>query len=119
MSVWAMPEDSLPRVGGVQEVLHALADSVRLEMVRRLAETPGGALACNELYEGVSKSTATHHFKVLVEAGIIRRVIVAGARGHALRREDLELAMPGLMNSVVGALARHSREVSVKSPSDA
>ncbi|WP_219635429.1 ArsR/SmtB family transcription factor [Nocardioides ungokensis] len=61
------PDDVLP-VAGLLEVLEALADPVRLEMVRRL-DPDGTPAPCAALYDGVGKSTASHHFKILREAG--------------------------------------------------
>ncbi len=91
-------------VAPVQDVLHALADPVRLEMVRRLWETDG-SVQCSGLYDGVSKSTASHHFKVLREAGISERSYVDGVVHHRLRRDELEAALPGVVDGIVGALA--------------
>lgn len=90
-------------VAPVQDVLHALADPVRLEMVRRLWETDG-SVQCSGLYDGVSKSTASHHFKVLREAGITERIYVDGVMHQRLRLDALEDALPGLVPSVLDAL---------------
>ncbi|WNE93950.1 helix-turn-helix domain-containing protein [Streptomyces luomodiensis] len=113
MSSWETPADRLPPVGNVQKLLRALADPVRLEMVRRLAVSLDGEGPCGDLYEDLSKSTATHHFKVLVDAGVLRPVMVGGARGHRLRRDDLQEAIPGLLDAIVDALLR---EGSVTAP---
>lgn len=94
-------------VGGVQQVLAALADPVRLEMVRRLCNA-GSPMACALLYDGINKSTATHHFKILREAGLIERLVVDGHTHQRLRTEQVDAAVPGLLNSVVG---RANREV--------
>lgn len=55
-------------VAPVHQVLAALQDPVRLEMVRRLRNA-GAPVKCQLLYDGINKSTATHHFKILREAG--------------------------------------------------
>jgi len=89
-------------VGTLQQVLAALADPVRLEMVRRLATT-GQPIACSELYEGINKSTASHHFKILREAGLTERVVIAGQTHQLLRRREVEDALPGVLSSVVAA----------------
>src|SRR5829696_8349436 len=47
-------------------VLHALSDPVRLQMVRGLAGD--GERTCGSFDVPVTKSTCTHHFKVLREA---------------------------------------------------
>ncbi|MFD6278011.1 ArsR/SmtB family transcription factor [Streptomyces sp. NPDC060209] len=106
MPSWETPPDQLPPVGSVQKLLRALADPVRLEMVRRLATHPAAEAPCSELYEALSKSTATHHFKILVEAGVLHPVMVGPSRGHRLRRTALQKAVPGLLDALMGALAR-------------
>lgn len=89
-------------VGTVQQVLAALADPVRLEMVRRMA-ADGGPVACSQLYEDIGKSTASHHFKVLREAGITERVVIAGQTHQRLRAAELERSLPGVVTAVVAA----------------
>jgi DNA-binding transcriptional ArsR family regulator len=100
--------ESLPTIspmGTLQDVLEALSDPVRLEMVRRLA-AEGGPVACNDLYETVSKSTASHHFKVLREAGLTERLTLGGQTHQRLRSDDLEEAFPGVVASIVAATER-------------
>ena len=89
-------------VGTVQQVLAALADPVRLEMVRRMS-ADGGPVACSLLYEDIGKSTASHHFKVLREAGITERVVIGGQTHQLLRSSELEKALPGVVAAVVAA----------------
>jgi DNA-binding transcriptional ArsR family regulator len=83
------------------DVLQALADPVRLELVRILDDADG-ALACGEIPLTVSKSTGSHHLKVLREAGVIRGQIDGTRRYYTLRRADLEARFPGLLASVLG-----------------
>ncbi|MBQ0886195.1 helix-turn-helix transcriptional regulator [Streptomyces sp. RM72] len=109
MPPWEVPSDQLPPVAAVQKLLRALADPVRLEMVRRLAVDPAGEAPCSDLYEGLNKSTATHHFKILVEVGVFHPVMVGPSRGHRLRRDALREAAPGLLDALMGALARENR----------
>ena len=89
-------------VGTVQQVLAALADPVRLEMVRRMSEADG-PVACGQIYEGIGKSTASHHFKILREAGITERIVIGGQTHQLLRREELEQSLPGVVRAVVAA----------------
>ncbi len=89
-------------MGTLQDVLEALADPVRREMVRRLADD-GGPIACSDLYDSVSKSTASHHFKVLREAGLTERLTVGGQTHQRLRIDDLEASYPGVVSSIVSA----------------
>jgi len=83
-------------------VLHALSDPVRLSMVRRLAQAPG-ARSCRNFDVPVTKSTCTHHFKVLREAGVIRQRQEGTARLNTLREEDLEARFPGLLGTILSA----------------
>lgn len=92
-------------VGSVQQVLAAVADPVRLEMVRRLANA-GTAVACAALYDGINKSTATHHFKILREAGITERLLIDGLTHQRLRQTEMDAAIPGLLASVVAGANR-------------
>jgi DNA-binding transcriptional ArsR family regulator len=92
-------------VGSVQQVLAALADPVRLEMVRRLRNA-GSPMPCALLYDGINKSTATHHFKILREAGLTERLVVDGHTHQRLRTEQVDAAVPGLLDSVVGTANR-------------
>jgi DNA-binding transcriptional ArsR family regulator len=94
-------DDRLP-VGDLQAVLAAIADPVRLEMLRRLREE-GGAVACARLYDGISKSTASHHFKILREAGVIERSVVGGQTHQCLRLDEVESAYPGVLSSILAA----------------
>ncbi len=80
-------------------VLHALSDPVRLEIVAGLAE--GEERACGSFDVAVTKSTCTHHFRVLREAGIVRQQPEGTARMNTLRREDLDARFPGLLDMIL------------------
>ena len=81
-------------------VLHALSDPMRLRIVAKLA-AEGGEHTCNSFDLPIVKSTCTHHFKVLREAGLIRQRVVGTKRVNSLRSEDLEGRFPGLLDAVV------------------
>jgi DNA-binding transcriptional ArsR family regulator len=83
-------------------VLHALSDPHRLQVVRALAagDTP---LRCGAFGLAVTKSTATHHFRVLREAGVITQAEDGTARLNALRRADLDDRFPGLLDAILAA----------------
>jgi len=84
------------------DVLHALSDPVRLQIVEIL-DGAEGALACADLGLPVSKSTGSHHFKVLREAGVVRCRDEGTRRYYTLRRDDLEARFPGLLDTVLSA----------------
>ncbi|GGS08504.1 transcriptional regulator [Micromonospora fulviviridis] len=88
----------------VTAVLAALADDVRLQIVRALAQ--GGEYACGTFEFGVSKATRSHHLKVLREAGLTRTRVAGTSRYVRLRRDELDRLYPGLLDAVLAAPAR-------------
>ncbi|CDO28393.1 ArsR/SmtB family transcription factor [Mycolicibacterium porcinum] len=94
-------------VGALPQLLAALQDPVRLEMVRRLHEA-GEAVKCAALYDGINKSTATHHFNILRDAGLTERVVSEGHIYQRLRADDVDAAMPGLLDAILEQANRES-----------
>jgi DNA-binding transcriptional ArsR family regulator len=91
---------------GLGAVLHALSEPVRLQMVAWLAACDAGdAPSCGAFDVPVTKSTCTHHFKVLREAGVIRQRAEGTARRNTLRREDLDARFPGLLDAILRSAA--------------
>lgn len=84
-------------------VLHALSDPVRLGIVAGLAG--GDERTCGSFDVAVTKSTCTHHFRVLREAGLIRQRQHGTMRLNSLRRDDLEARFPGLLGTILKAAA--------------
>lgn len=86
-------------------VLHALSDPIRLQLVACLACDEGEN--CGELSNGIElhKSTLSHHYRVLREAGITRTTVVGRTRVMHLRYNDLRARFPGLLDAVFAALA--------------
>ena len=84
----------------LEDVFHALSDPFRLEIVRRLAVE--GEASCQALEGDRPKSSVSHHFRVLREAGLIRTRNEGVTRMNALRREDIERRFPGLLSCVLG-----------------
>jgi DNA-binding transcriptional ArsR family regulator len=87
-------------------VMHALSDPVRLEIVARLADTDGEN--CGGIGDGIDvhKSTMSHHYRVLREAGVTLTTVEGRNRVVRLRHDDLEARFPGLLTSVLTALRR-------------
>ncbi|MER5281062.1 helix-turn-helix transcriptional regulator [Streptomyces sp. NPDC002809] len=86
----------------LESVLHALSDPVRLCVVRELAAADD-ELTCSRFDLPVTKSTSTHHFRVLRESGIVQQIYRGTAKMNGLRREDLEALFPGLLDRVLEA----------------
>ncbi|MFF2962579.1 ArsR/SmtB family transcription factor [Streptomyces sp. NPDC057963] len=94
----------------IEGVLHALSDPMRLRVVRELAAADA-ELTCSRFDLPVSKSTSTHHFRVLRESGIVQQVYRGTAKMNGLRRDDLEALFPGLLDSILDAANRQARRV--------
>jgi len=84
-------------------VLHALSDPHRLRIVRALADDPTPR-ACAGFGLDVTKSTCTHHFRVLREAGVILQREEGTSRLNSLRRDELNERFPGLLDAVLGSV---------------
>lgn len=85
-------------------VLHALSDPVRLGIVTAMRES-GDERRCGSFPVTVAKSTLTHHFRVLREAGVITQRLEGTARLSLLRSEDLEARFPGVLEAILSAAA--------------
>ncbi|USQ86753.1 helix-turn-helix domain-containing protein [Streptomyces phaeoluteigriseus] len=94
----------------LEAVLHALSDQMRLRIVRELA-ADGDELSCSHFDLPVTKSTTTHHFRVLREAGVVRQVYRGTAKLNGLRKDDLDDLFPGLLDAVLDAAAHESRRL--------
>jgi DNA-binding transcriptional ArsR family regulator len=85
----------------ITQLLHALSDPLRFEIAKRLTEC--GECSCGRLGGSVSKSTLSHHLKVLREAGVTRTRVEGTQRLVSLRTEELEERFPGVLDSVLAA----------------
>nr|WP_309117203.1 metalloregulator ArsR/SmtB family transcription factor [Saccharothrix sp.] len=87
----------------IAAVLHALADPIRLHIVRELAQADEGLSCGVQLDLGISASTLTHHVRTLREAGVVRVQPRGTARISTLRRDDLDALYPGLLDGILAA----------------
>jgi DNA-binding transcriptional ArsR family regulator len=96
-------EDTEPDLAEVDlvTVLQALADPVRVEIVRQLADCGASALSCGQIELPVTKSTTSHHLKVLTAAGLLRNREQGTRKFVSLRRDELERHFPGLIDLIV------------------
>jgi DNA-binding transcriptional ArsR family regulator len=96
------PEDfQLPRI------LAALAEPSRLAAAAFVARN--GESWCAQVMEQamlpMTKSTFSHHLRILREAGVLTKRI-QGARGYtSLRKSDLDGRFPGLIDSILDAVS--------------
>lgn len=82
-------------------VLYALSDPIRLQMIQQLAKE--GVQTCGNFSIPVAKSTLSHHFRVLREAGLIWVRGEGTQRFISLRREDLDMRFPRLLDAILTA----------------
>ncbi|WP_436775059.1 ArsR/SmtB family transcription factor [Yinghuangia sp. YIM S09857] len=97
-----IPPHPDPRTIPLQQVLEALVDPVRRSIVRQLREASAD-IACGSFDIAVSKSTATHHFRILREAGLIRQHYAGTSRMNTLRDAEFARAFPGLLDALAAA----------------
>jgi DNA-binding transcriptional ArsR family regulator len=86
-------------------ILAALADPNRLAAVCFVARN--GESWCAQVMEEamlpMTKSTFSHHLRILREAGVLTKRI-QGAKGYTrLRKDDLDARFPGLIDSIIAA----------------
>ena len=86
----------------LQDVFVALGNPVRLRVIHALSA--GGEQRCGSLLSGISKSTLTHHWRVLREGGLIWQRPSGRELLVSLRREDLDARFPGLLDAVLKAV---------------
>ncbi|GAA4239016.1 helix-turn-helix transcriptional regulator [Actinomadura meridiana] len=97
------PDPAQIRIDGV---LSALGHPVRLASVRIL--DGGGVHNCGDIVKilgATSKSTMTHHWRVLREAGVIFQEPSGRENLLRLRRPDLDTRYPGLLDAVLAGAA--------------
>ena len=83
----------------LEHVLHALSDPLRMEIVRQLADE--GEASCTALDRGRPKSSMSHHFQVLRDAGLVSTRNDGTVHMNSLRRDDLDKRFPGLLTAVL------------------
>ena len=86
----------------LQQLLEALVDPVRRSVVRQLADADEDK-SCGTFDLPVSRSTSTHHFNVLREAGLIRQYYVGTTKMNSLRKDEMERRFPGVLDSLLAA----------------
>ncbi|MFC6882747.1 MULTISPECIES: ArsR/SmtB family transcription factor [Actinomadura] len=87
----------------LENVLTALGNPLRLRIVRVLADA--GERNCGTILgKEISKSTLTHHWRVLRDSGVIWQRPSGRENLLSLRREDLDARFPGLLNALLNAL---------------
>ncbi|WP_115717790.1 ArsR/SmtB family transcription factor [Gallaecimonas mangrovi] len=89
----------------IERLMQAFAEPVRLRILALLAEQ--GETACSNAYAtlGLSKANASHHFRILREAGAIKATMHGRELHTQIRYEDLEKRFPGLLAAVLAGFS--------------
>ena len=85
------------------DVLKALADPTRLEIVRVLADGQRHPKSAWEWDFDMQKSALAYHFKALREAGITLTIVNGRAHDIQLRKDELDTRFPGLLDSLINS----------------
>ncbi|MFD5793691.1 ArsR/SmtB family transcription factor [Streptomyces diastatochromogenes] len=99
----AAPEHTHPDQVSVLTALSALADPVRLTLVRELAGSTEWSRSCGSFDVPVGKAALSHHFAVLRGAGLVEQRDEGPKRVNRLRRPEFEARFPGLLDLVLRA----------------
>lgn len=83
----------------IEDVIAALDHPVRLRVVRTLAG--GEELTCRQILPEMTKSSASHHWRVLRENGIVIQYRQGRNLYMRLRRADLDHRFPGVLDAVI------------------
>ena len=107
--MWGASSPAFPEPDRVDirfvSVLKTLADPTRLRILRVLADDCYHPCTVQEYGIDLHKSTLSHHFKALREAGITATRVKGREHAVALRRADLDARFPGLLDAVLAAAA--------------
>ncbi|GHJ42076.1 helix-turn-helix transcriptional regulator [Streptomyces sp. TS71-3] len=95
------PEHTHPDDVPVLAALAALADPVRMKLVRELSGSLGWTRSCGSFDVPVGKAALSHHFAVLRGTGLIEQRDVGPKRVNRLRREEFDARFPGLLALVL------------------
>ena len=101
-----LPEPSRDDIR-LEAIFGALSQPLRLTIIQKLlVESESYDHSCGWFGFNRPKSSLTHHFKALREAGLIRQRQYGLERRSRVRAEDLNDRFPGLLDLVVGWQAR-------------
>jgi DNA-binding transcriptional ArsR family regulator len=83
----------------IEDVLAALNHPARLRVVRTLAANQ--EMTCQAILPDMTKSSASHHWRLLRESGIVEQRRQGRYLYMRLRRADLDSRFPGLLDAVI------------------
>ena len=85
-------------------VLAALADPMRLRIVKSLLGQNNDCMSCTEAMPcpGMAKSTLSNHFRILREAGLIQTTKKGVEHRNVVREADINARFPRLLKTILG-----------------
>lgn len=92
------PEHTDPCDVSLTTALAALADPMRLQLIRELAASADWERTCGGFNVPIGKAALSHHFAVLRAAGLLEQRDFGAKRANRLRREEFEQRFPGLLD---------------------
>ncbi|WP_225828315.1 ArsR/SmtB family transcription factor [Streptomyces naphthomycinicus] len=93
----AAPVHADPADVSLQTALSAVADPVRVQLIRELAGSADWSRSCGSFDVPVGKAALSHHFTVLRGAGLVEQRDEGPRRVNRLRREEFDARFPGLL----------------------
>ncbi|BBC30110.1 Transcriptional regulator [Streptomyces graminofaciens] len=94
----AAPVHTDPEEVPVLAALSAVADPVRIQLIRELAGSADWTRSCGSFDVPVGKAALSHHFSVLRGAGLVEQRDEGPKRVNRLRREEFDARFPGLLD---------------------
>ena len=90
-------KDDITLVG----IMNALGDPLRLKIVKSMMNKKQG-VSCSQASpcNSIAKSTLSHHFRILREAGLVRTTKNGVEHCNLLRKDDIEEKFPGLLKAI-------------------
>ncbi len=90
------------------QIFRALSDPLRRGVIAELAADPSDLeRACSSFPMPVAKSTKTHHWRALREAGLITQRDAGNGTFVRLRRDEFEHRFPGLLATLTTLTTIH------------
>jgi len=84
-------------------ILGALSDPMRLKIVRKLLDRRDECLSCSSAAPcpDMAKSTLSHHFRILRDAGLIWTTKRGVENLNSVRWNDVNERFPGLLRAIM------------------
>jgi DNA-binding transcriptional ArsR family regulator len=84
-------------------VLGALADPMRLRILKKLLDRRDRSLSCSQAAPcaEMAKSTLSHHFRILRDAGLIRTTKQGVENLNSVRWDEVNERLPGLLKAIM------------------